>query len=647
MTSRSLKSIVRAKPSLMFLIATVLAAGFGAFWIVRARQALEQAKADASQSRVRFQLRPLSDSKPAGVDFLPAPPDFRDAQMFHDSLYLAGAGGIWVYDLAGEARAAYLVGRDLPPSPPTAMAVGTIAGDAESKLWIGTAAGTILVFDGVRFSQIQLQDKGYGGITSLLMLPTGALLAGFSEAGVLAYDGAAIRPFHPTLRNISITALAGDDGDLWIGTRDRGVIHWQGGGAEEFQDQNGLPDNRVLSIAWSPDRVFVGTPVGTAEFRAGRRVRTIAEGVFGRTLLASNDRLLIGGIDEGVVEVKLDSPKVSRSISAAPLEPIAARRLIELQGIPFALASDGLFEQNPRSGLWMRRIGVTSASWTDRNVSALSLDGSGKLWIGYFDRGIDVADSQGVQKIAHIEDDHVFCINRLVWDAKRNTQVAATANGLVLFSPEGKIIRRIGLADGLISEHVTDVAVRADGLAAATAAGVTLLNAAGPESIYAFHGLANNHVYTLAFNGSRLLAGTLGGLSLIDDGFVRASYTTANSPLKQNWISAVVRSGDAWFIGTYGGGVLQMDAHGNWDDSPGAPPNTVINPNAMIAVSNRVFAGTLDRGLLAYDPAAHRWAPMVEGLPSLNVTALAASSTTLFIGTDNGVVRMPIEKVLQ
>src|SRR5262249_20064573 len=163
-----------------------LAAAFGAFWIIQARRTLEAAKLDASQSRVRFQFRTLSDSRPSGVDFLPAPPDYRDAQIFHDSLCLAGAGGVWVYSLAGELRALYLGGRDLPPSPPTALAVGTIAGDAESKLWIGTAAGTILTFDGVKFSQIQLQGKGYGGIASLLMLPTGILLAGFSEAGVLA-----------------------------------------------------------------------------------------------------------------------------------------------------------------------------------------------------------------------------------------------------------------------------------------------------------------------------------------------------------------------------------------------------------------------------------------------------------------------------
>ena len=33
----------------------------------------------------------------------------------------------------------YLAGRDLPPSPAVAMTAGTVAGDAEPRLWIATA----------------------------------------------------------------------------------------------------------------------------------------------------------------------------------------------------------------------------------------------------------------------------------------------------------------------------------------------------------------------------------------------------------------------------------------------------------------------------------------------------------------------------
>jgi len=642
-----LRSIAHARLRWAVLAGVVLLTSFSLFWIVRAKWALEQAEADISESRIAFQIRPISDSKPALVDFLPAPPDFRDAQLFHDLLYICGAGGIWTYDLAGDLRATYLVGRDLPPSPPVAMAVGTVAGDAEPKLWIGTASAGILVFDGVRFSQIQLQGNGYGNITSLLILPTGILLAGLSEGGVIAYNGATIKPFHSSLRNIPVTALGGSEGDLWIGTRDRGVIHWKGGSTEEFHDQNGLPDNRVLSIAAGEDRIFVGTAVGAAEFRDGKYVRNVAEGVLSQTLLATKDHLLIGTVDEGIVDVKLSNVKGPRFTPVSDFEPHTARRLFEIRGIPFALTRDSLFEQEARTSLWTRRIAAESAGWTDRNVSALSVDSAGKLWIGYFDRGIDIADSGTMKRTVHVEDEQVFCVNRIVPDPHRNVQVVATANGLVLFSPEGKILRRIGRSDGLIADHVSDVAVRPDGLAVATAAGVTLFDAGGPQSIYAFHGLANNHVYALGQSGSRLFAGTLGGLSVIDAGFVRANYTTSNSPLKQNWISAVVPFGGSWFIGTYGGGVLQLDADGQWTDFPDMPPHTVINPNAMLAVSNRILAGTLDRGLLVYDSVEHRWTPITAGLPSLNVTALAASDGRIFVGTDNGIVRMPMEGLLR
>src|ERR1044071_1764470 len=99
------------KLSWTLLAGTIFFAGLGAFWLIRARQALDEARSDASRTGVQLQFRPISDTKPDSVDFLPASPDFRDAQLFHDSLYLAGAGGIWVYDLAGEPRGSYLVGR--------------------------------------------------------------------------------------------------------------------------------------------------------------------------------------------------------------------------------------------------------------------------------------------------------------------------------------------------------------------------------------------------------------------------------------------------------------------------------------------------------------------------------------------------------
>ncbi len=76
--------------------------------------------------------------------------------------------------------------------------------------------------------------------------------------------------------------------------------------------------------------------------------------------------------------------------------------------------------------------------------------------------------------------------------------------------------------------------------------GVSFIDASGINSVYAFQGLVNNHVYALAADGRRTLAGTLGGLSILEGAAVRVSYTTSNSGLKHNWITAIVPVGKAF-----------------------------------------------------------------------------------------------------
>jgi len=53
-----------------------------------------------------------------------------------------------------------------------------------------------------------------------------------------------------------------------------------------------------------------------------------------------------------------------------------------------------------------------------------------------------------------------------------------------------------------------------------------------------------------------------------------------------------------------------------------------------------VYAGTLGKGLAIYNRGTGRWVFHSSGLPSLNVTALAASNGYLYIGADNGLVRV-------
>jgi ligand-binding sensor domain-containing protein len=163
--------------------------------------------------------------------------------------------------------------------------------------------------------------------------------------------------------------------------------------------------------------------------------------------------------------------------------------------------------------------------------------------------------------------------------------------------------------------------------------------------MYAFHGLVSNHVYALGVSGDDLMVGTLGGLSVIDHEDVKLNYTAGSSGLKQNWITAVVLVGDEWMLGTYGSGIVGLDRAGHFRTFEKATVEMEINPNAMLVTPQHVLAGTLGKGLYVYDREKQRWTVLTDGLPSLNVTALTESDGTIYVGTDNGLVRIQEQKL--
>src|SRR5690606_3913970 len=115
---------------------------------------------------------------------------------------------------------------------------------------------------------------------------------------------------------------------------------------------------------------------------------------------------------------------------------------------------------------------------------------SSRLWVGYFDRGLDLLDST-FERVLEVESDQIFCVNRIKAARDAGTTAVATANGLAYFDTNGKMRQFLTEADGLIASHVTDVAFSGDATVLATPAGLTYLDASGAHSLYAFHGLVN------------------------------------------------------------------------------------------------------------------------------------------------------------
>jgi ligand-binding sensor domain-containing protein len=650
------------------IVAAIVCMSVATLVIWRVESALNSSKRDAAQSELLgFEAFTLSAQPNPGFEGLLAPAVYKSAAVFDGYFYLAGPAGLYAYAADGTLDHIYRTGLELPAAPLGQMAVGMLADARRPELLIATQGAGIVCFDGHLFRQIMGTNADARVITALLPLGSGRLLIGTAKLGLLVYDGKTLKRFHSTTDNVYVTSLAGSEAELWVGTLNDGLLWWHGGQTDRISEEQGLPDRRVEQIALAGGKAYIGTPMGVAEMREGKVARVLAKGRYARALLADGDALLVGQMEAGVMRVPLSGPEndilARRPIAAraggdfdqnlggkpekhtsgakAPAYhpvPITVEQFLAVGDARYALATNGLLRREP-DGAWRRILGGGEGQLTDRDISALLVASDGRLWVGYFDRGLDILSATGAT-VEHVEDEHIFCVNRIVEDSRQGLIAVATANGLVIFDRDGREKQVLGREAGLIADHVTDVALYKDGMALATPAGITFLDKSGAHSIYAFQGLINNHVYALGADGDKLVAGTLGGLSLLSGGEVRRNLNTATSGLKHNWITALAPVGNDWFVGTYGMGVMRLTADGNVMPTEATRAGVVVNPTAMAADGRMVLAGTLGQGLLVGDATGTRWRTVTAGLPSLNVTALVIHNGVVYVGTENGLVKI-------
>jgi hypothetical protein len=614
-----------------------------------------------SEDTFTAQVRPVNLNAGSRFDWIAPPAVFTSGAVFDGHLYLAGPAGLFEYSNRGDLQHIYRVGQQLPTAPLGSIATGTLSDAHQPELLIATEGAGVLAFDGAHFRQIEAiagqhsrAAEPANTITALLPLASGRLLLGTAKLGLLVYDGRSISPFHSSLKNIYITALTGSESELWIGTLNDGVYHWQGG---EAQPIAGLPDPHVNAIAQGEDAAYIATPVGVAEVAQGQVRRVIGNGVFAQAIALDGTKdgvkLAVGTIDQGLMTLPIGTigaragPGDSISIPGenAAAEAGAIAQIFAAAGNLYAVAQSGLYQREGNSGEgWREVIAPQPSMLVDLNISALAVDEQSRLWVGYFDRGLDIV-SASRDRATHIENGHVYCVNRILTQPQRHLVNVATANGLAIFDAEGREREVMGKAAGLIADHVTDVALYRGGLAVATPAGLTFLDDTGAHSLYAFQGLVNNHVYALGMRGDRLLAGTLGGISVLDHDAVTHNFTTATSALKHNWITAVVPVDDGWYVGTYGAGIEHLTADSHFEPTEATQPGVEVNPNAMLVTPDHILAGTLGSGLMVYNRRSQRWKTIVTGLPSLNVTAFATAAGTIYIGTGNGLVAIQEERL--
>ena len=272
-----------------------------------------------------------------------------------------------------------------------------------------------------------------------------------------------------------------------------------------------------------------------------------------------------------------------------------------------------------------------NASLTDNFVSALAFDGAENLWTGTFRHGIDVFSPEG-KKLKHLESENVREINYL--QANGAAVAAATAAGIAVFKRDFSF-ENTTRSEGLPSNSITHFS----GDYVATAKGLAFRENGGFRVLSTVQNLPNNSTYATLSVGRKIYVGTLGGLAEIENRRVVRTFKDSNSNLTTNWVTALCRAGERVFIGTYGGGIFELTASGEIRSFAAEAGKFVVNPNALFADHERLYAGTLE-GAKVLDLRSGKWQIVKARLPSETVTSIAGNAADIYFGTSNGIARI-------
>jgi ligand-binding sensor domain-containing protein len=176
-------------------------------------------------------------------------------------------------------------------------------------------------------------------------------------------------------------------------------------------------------------------------------------------------------------------------------------------------------------------------------------------------------------------------------------------------------------------------------LACATSKGLSLGARGKLHGLTTVQGLPSNSLYAVLVQGRKTYVGTLGGLAVVEDGRVSRVFKDTNSKLTNNWVTALAAIGQRIFVGTYGGGLFELNASGELRSFAPEVGRVVVNPNAMWSDGLRLFVGTLD-GALIFEPSSQQWTRVKSELPSRNVLSITGSDEYVYFGTTGGIARI-------
>jgi diguanylate cyclase (GGDEF)-like protein len=507
-----------------------------------------------------------------------------------------------------------------------------ITQDARGFLWVGTQGG-FARFDGVRFVGF---DRSSTGIDT----------------------------------TFAASAAAAADGSVWFGTP-RGALHVADDRVSELSFPGTLLSVRAIALAADGSPRFA-TERGVLRAEGSALVPDALAGQPTLSLLAEGTTLWAGGIG------RLYRLGPQTAEFALPRD-LRVTQLLR-RGDHLLLGTDrGAYEFDPATGA----LATKALGGSDEPVEAMLADRDGNLWLGNSAMLLRIAGDGRVERIANDAFDSRPWVNALFEDRDGDLWIGTRRESL--YRARNSALRTLSTRDGLADALVWSVLDDRGGLLVGTNTDLVRLGADGRYApAYAKGKLPQSTVYTLARDSDgSVWIGTRAGLAHLVDGTLSSPPVLA--PLANKQVTAVLRDGEQLWIATLDGlfrlrgatleavippaGTADSRLRCIWRERSGSlllcteaglrrlegdaitkvPWAAAFDSSfvtSVIEVRRGLLAiGTIGSGLGFSDGERMVVVGPEEGLPSRNGWAFDVVGAHLYVGSLDGVYRLPLDSL--
>ncbi len=407
--------------------------------------------------------------------------------------------------------------------------------------------------------------------------------------------------------------------------------------------RRGLADDIVFDLHAIGTRVYAATFNGLSVVNARGRVlrehpdATRAAALPSRDLrrvLATRGRVYLATYGGGVVDLRSGARIGTAATDAFSIAATQEGLIVGHRGGAHRVEGDHL-------------VALGGGGLPSADLTALAF-AFGKLFIGTFDRGLATMSSGRVTAYgrAHTR----WGVDRRINDLAvtrdamgRERLYIATDRGL--FVHDGRSFAPIEDEGAPSRVHVTSLYVAPDGALWVTSS--RMLSRFRDGHWRAFGGderfpVMQLHAVTTDRDGA-VWVGSLHGLfRLNEESGDYTRYTVSSGDLPVDWVTALTTLDGEVVAGTYHGGLswfgdeVRVEREGRR-----GVPSGWVNPHAMRRIGDRLFVGTLERGLMIGRRGDWTTLSLNEGLPSDDVTdVLADGAGSAWVATRGGLAKI-------